>query len=462
MDVSIPMGQFVAPTHAGGAQGAQGAANVQAVDPNEDPVGAVKGAMYARIDALIGQGKPGVGKPNDRPQGVSAQIVKAVNTLYNKGIDTPDKVDQFNTGTWFHEMKMAATVGVAKNAAYAIFMSAALETLVPKIEKHSSSTEEFGAALGATIALADHVGAEFLGAPPKALMLNGRGSSGSMPPEVQEQESEIKRIALEIGRGALANVAKNSLRIPAPWVQKMIENSPDGLINARTASWTDLSIDALGGLFSGAVTEMLKVGASEQHAANLFLGDKLGAVIDKSRQTWAKSLGDMGQAVVDTAVSLLRNSPTHAAIVASYVVAVSSLAKVNEGIDKQGALDYQNRNNATLPQGRVPAEAVMNKRISSVGHIGGLSFVAPLVANLVQKGWDALLEKGSEALTQWTMSKTMPQGRPEEAQAVADAAIQKAVEAIKNTPLDSSARKLSDVLRDPRSELNQALFGSCR
>lgn len=362
------------------------------------------GSIYNAMDTMLGERLAGTGSPGNRPEDVQLQLQKNARTFYSVGLRSPEQVKQWVDHAWHHDIGMAAAAGAGKNVGYEAVMTAGSESFFAQLPSNVlNNPAAMRAVVSLTLASADVITGEILGSAAQARVYNGRCGKDKLPDSVQLPAHQDVRDALQ---SAMFNMGKNGLRALVAPTMYALEQSPDGTVDAAISNRIDEQMDGVGGIVAGMGKEVARIGPSADYQARLMARTDLIDVLRKSRQSWGEASRDVVSTAAKSAVDLVK-SPTTAAVIAYFAGSVGALLTANAAIQDAGRSTYQDRYGTSLPQGRVLVPTEVYKRLNSTGQMGALSFVAPLLAGGVQKGWETLLDKAASWLTNWSM-----RGRP--------------------------------------------------
>lgn len=320
---------------------------------------------------------------------VRARLKENAATLVQAGIDSPELLHAWAQSCQGHDRKLAMIgLGFAKNVGYFVGMTAANEWVIPQLPaRFLTNPSALGSLVGLGVAGID-VFLNELGAGALAPFFY-RGSAASLPPSIVANTNPFKTIIQDVGWAAGLNVLKNSLRIPAPWVQSAIEGHPDHRINRTWAERIDISLlDGGLGFISAGANEYRKVRSHGgiDYAQRLLLQDPqdLQRAIERSQ-------GRRSNGILEIAKSAAKPFSSPAvplAAVTSVALFLSILLARNSSLDATGHAG------SSLPPNMADPNVFTEKRVSSLELMGLMSgfieFAAPAAAVAGDWAWKSL------------------------------------------------------------------------
>jgi len=320
---------------------------------------------------------------------VRARLNENAATLVQAGIDSPERLQAWTQSCQGHDRKLAMMgLGFARNVGYLVGMTAANEWVIPQLPAQVlSNPSALGSLVGLGVAGIDVFLTEFGTGALEPLFY--RGSTKSLPPSIVASTNPFKTIIQDVGWAAGLSVLKNSLRIPAPWVQSAIEGHPDHSINRTWADRIDTSLlDGGLGFVSAGANEYRKVRSHGgiDYAQRLLLQEPqdLQRAIERSQGRRPMGIIEMSK----NAVHSFSSPAAPLAVVTSVALFLSILIARNSSIDVTGHAG------SGLPPNMADPNVFTEKRVSSVEMMGLMSgFIelsAPAAAVAGEWAWESL------------------------------------------------------------------------
>lgn len=387
--------------------------------------------------------------PRELPPALVNRLNGNVATLIRHGYDTPERIQQFADQCLHHDMgiKVAQSTAVDVPGNVANFIGMHNPALLGADTANGTLTA-IGLHVGVVLGVVDALSGSIVDSAVKHLAYHASDPHAiekTMDPEFRP--NAMDQTMSKVWQGALKNVTKNALRIPAIALSSSAglvntNNTPvikDGVqvVQRGSAGVVDNAIDSFAPfLVKPLMGCLLERPLAPGYKTSLFLSPNLEDTIQRAQSSWGQAIKNGAKNTIlgvgAGAKNLLRPASSLAPAFSTIALTahfVASAFNTNTNINESGRREWDNANvrgtwpipslngtaasrwpaanEAGLMPGIVPEDAYMKSRGNSLATFGTLSLVAPLVAQATQWIADKAI---NAAFNAWAKDNT-PQPR---------------------------------------------------